>query len=83
MFGVYKVSDDGKEIKLGRTSPSDENGEIEISSLNEGEYILKQYSAPAGYEADGTINEKFTISLDSAPKITSTVKGRKPLQLRK
>ena len=76
VFGIYTLSD----VKIGEMT-TDNNGEAVISQIPQGEYYLKQITAPDGYESD--INKYgVTIKADMTTEISLTaVKTPEPMRV--
>ena len=51
-YNLFGVADNGDEVDI--TKASDSNGLITFNEISDGEYILKEVSAPVGYQIDGT-----------------------------
>ena len=72
VFGLYEK--DAMDILL-RTYTTGENGSFHIEALDAGSYVLKEISAPLGYEKDETLHE-FTIHADT--NIAYYISNEKP-----
>lgn len=74
VFTLYRLDDeDGEatEVKLG-TFTSGSDGKVNVTDLDEGEYILRETEAPEGYSACEDIT--ITVTADAAGKLSVTAK---------
>ena len=79
IFEVYRVTD-SKDVKLGYSAVSDENGSVTITSLAAGQYYVSVISAPSEYEVNRaektyfeTGSDEISITLQDADEMPVAV----------
>ncbi|HAT4314014.1 TPA: Cys-Gln thioester bond-forming surface protein [Clostridium perfringens] len=73
IFSLFKQSPHGEKGEAVKENVSTQNGTIEFTDLEKGEYLLYEVKEPEGYEK---LTEPYHIKIDENGKITATYKGK-------
>ena len=74
------VAHDGKQLVVIKEDlVTNDNGQINITGLADGEYYLQETKAPTGYVLDNEIKGPYTISLNTDGNLPFVISNRKGL----